>query len=108
MGLAYILWIYDDGIRDSKHEPRKYRDAVGDAVLQVCRSSQWAKVPTSAPVLNHSNCVNVAGEQQSTWEQVYFWSQNCLRSARTLSADELLTARRIIDEELDSRKKPDA
>lgn len=37
MGMAYILYIYDDAIRDAKYDRVKHRNAIGDAVLNVCQ-----------------------------------------------------------------------
>jgi hypothetical protein len=71
MGYAKILWIYEDGIR---HPSDDLSERVGDAVLNVC--TRGAK---SAPVGNHNNCVNLAGEAHSTDTQVYLWVGNCLR-----------------------------
>lgn len=103
MGIAYILTVYDDGVRDAKHNPSKYRTAVGDAVLSVCRPHMDSPPPV-APVLNHTNCVKRVGEQHSTWQQVYLWQANCLRAVHELSLDELAVARQIIDEALAERK----
>lgn len=105
MGMAYILWIYDDAVRDAKYEPDKYSQAVGEAVLSLCRSAQWSEVPTSATVLNHHNCVNRAGEQHSDWQAVYLWAGNCLWSASNMSDMALERAKELIDEEIENRKK---
>ena len=105
MGLAYILWVYDDGIRDAKHEPDKYTKAVGEAVLQVCKSAQWTPdVPTSASVLNNHNCVNRAGEQHSDWQAVYLWAGNCLWPSHDMSDQGLQRARELLEEEIERRK----
>ena len=104
MGQAYILYVYDDAIRDAKDDPlKRYAIAVGKAVLTVCKD-HWSRTESSAPVLNHSNAVNLAGEQHSTWQQVFLWSQNCLRSAADLSLDDLELARRLLDETIEERK----
>lgn len=109
MGLAYILWVQDDMIRDAKHEPDKFRGAIGDAVLHLCQSAQWSDdVPTAAAVLNYHNCINRAGEQHSDWQGVYLWAGNCLWSAHDLSDHGLKRARELIDEEIERRKTSNA
>lgn len=109
MGLAYILWVQDDGVRDAKDDPEKYSKAVGEAVLQLCKSAQWSSdVPSSASVLNQHNCINRAGEQHSDWQAVYLWAGNCLWSAHDLTDKGLERARELIDEEIEQRKKAKA
>ena len=105
MGLSYILWVNDDAVRCFRDEPEKYRGALGEAILTVCKSAQWSSdVPTSAAVLNYHNCVNRAGEQHSDWQAVYLWAGNCLWSAHDLSDQGLRRARELIDEEIERRK----
>ncbi len=88
MGYAKLLWIYEDGIR---HPSDDLSERVGDAVLNVC--TRGAK---SAPVRNHNNCVNLAGEAHSTEAQVYLWVGNCLRPIYQLDDDRIELAAELI------------
>ena len=105
MGMAYILYIYDDAIRDAKYGREKYRNAVGDAVLDLCQMYAQNK---SAPVLNHSNGVNLVTQTDGTWTGVYLWSNNCLRSLHDLTTEELIQAKNIIQEKIDERGETSA
>ena len=109
MGLSYILWVQDDGVREAKYEPEKYTKAVGEAVLKLCKSSQLSNdVPSSASVLNNHNCIMRAGEQHSDWQAIYLWAGNCLWSASDMSDKGLERARELIEEEITKRKKSKA
>ncbi len=109
MGLAFILWVQNDMIRDAEHRPETFRSAIGDAVIELCQSAQWSDgVPNSATVLNWHNSINRAGEMHSSWQGVYLWAGNCLWSAHDLSDQGLKRARELIDEEIERRMPSNA
>ncbi len=97
MGQAYILYVYEDAIQDASVID------IGKAVLTVCQD-HWSRTASSAPIKNAANAVNLAAEQHSTWQQVFLWSQNCLRSAADLSVQELELARGLIDNAIQEKK----
>jgi hypothetical protein len=97
MGQAYILYVYNDAIKDASVLD------IGKAVLTVCQD-HWSRTANSAPIKSAANAVNLAAEQHSSWEQVFLWSQNCLRSAADLSVEELELARHKIDEASQDRR----
>jgi hypothetical protein len=110
MGNAYILWVYEDAVRHPPSEPYtklKWHRAIGEAVIELCRPRMGRRNPDicSVPLANHSNALNLAGqgEVHSTWEQVYFWSGNCLRPLYELDDADLQAIKRLIDEKLDER-----
>ena len=97
MGYAYIIWVYDDGIRDAKPSTDywgRLRTEVGEAVLQV--SLRHVK---SAAVLGHGNCVNRADEVHSTSERAYLWSRNCLTPLDRLKDGDFALLSRLVSEE---------
>jgi len=111
MGLAYVLWVHDDAVRDAHRDAEqswKWKLEVGEAVLELCRPrmSRRDVEIRSRPVRNHSNGVNLAGqgEVHSTSEQIYLWSRNCLRASYELSLEELEIARDLVNEKIAERK----
>ncbi|QTA81319.1 Uncharacterized protein dnl_36520 [Desulfonema limicola] len=53
MGMAHILWIYEDGLRTYNRE--KTKEAVGESVMSACLESK-----RKLPVLGAINCINRA------------------------------------------------
>lgn len=110
MGLAYVLWVYDDAVRDVDRDSDlagKSKLEIGEAILELCRPRMARRdvEVRSHPVRNHSNGVNLAGqgEVHSTWDQVYLWSRNCLRASYELTVEELETAKAVIEEKIAER-----
>ena len=108
MGMANVLFVFEDGIvhaKDSETEFARYAAALGEAILKLCLKPvhEWTESGlrrvTAAEVLNHRNCANWVDEVQSTDQGVYLWSGNCLRPLAKLADDELQYAKDLLDEE---------
>lgn len=88
----------------------RHQIEIGEAVLELCKPRMERRdvEVRSVPVRGHSQGVNLAGqgEVHSTWEQVYFWSRNCLRASYELTVEELASAKSLIEEKIAERKTP--
>lgn len=113
MGHAHILTIHEDGIRSVKQHPddrRKYRDAIGDAVLKLCLNPDMMETPegpqpvTSEAVLNQDGCVRHDARIHSTDEHVFIWAGNCLRTLNQLDDEQVEGAKRLFDALYEQRK----
>lgn len=98
MGIAHILWIYEDGLTTYNREITK--EAVGNAVISVCLERK-----RKAQVLGSINCESKAAEMHSTDEQMFLWSRNCLRSLNDFNDEEIENAKQIFDEYFHERKR---
>ena len=118
MGEAYLMWIYDDGVRDalgSAEEWAEMEAAVGKAALKLClRPDYWLNPRTmkmqrmpAHPVGNHGDCVYLCDEVHSSDEKAYLWKGNCLRPFSELSDKELELAERLLLAEQVSRQSSD-
>ena len=108
MGQAYLMWIYDDGIRAdraSKDDRSQIASSVGDAVLKLCLAPDLdygQKTPariTSQAVDGHGNCVNFCDEVHSTDAGLYAWCRNRLARLDQLTAAEFDAVAKLFDQE---------
>ena len=101
MGIAHILWVYEDGL--THHDRGVLAPAVGEAVVDLCMNPIMTSTPEglrplrSRPVLNHGNCINKAAELRSVDEQIFVWAGNCLRPLYDLDNDGLDRAKALFD-----------
>jgi hypothetical protein len=113
MGIAHILWIYEDGLRLGKSKRDSERDsaALGRAIYSLCDHRDIAETPegrqliTHKPLFEMGNCVNWCDEAHSSQTKAYLWSGNCLRSASQLEADEVIQLQTLINVEIVGRRK---
>jgi hypothetical protein len=112
MGMAHVLYAYEDGIRGSKDpggNRAKYVQALGEALLNLCLSPVYERTEkgparvTDAAILNHESCLNWVDEIHSEQERLYMWYGNCLRSVADLADEELNRAKQLLDEETNRR-----
>ncbi len=114
MGISYVMWVYDDGIRQaerSEEQRNKIQSALGEAVLKVCLKPDYESTEqgfervTWSQVNNFGNCVNLVDEVHSNDLGVYLWGSNCLAKIQDLDDKDLVTAKQIIDDEMARRNK---
>jgi len=105
MGNSYILWVHDEPLEDARRDRDqawKIKLQIGEGVLALCQPRAWAsrELPRSQPIRGYSNALQLAGagEVSSSSEQLYFWSQNCLRALYDLDLEDLESAKRLIEE----------
>jgi hypothetical protein len=115
VGVAYLTWINDDGVRDATDSPTRWdemKEAVGEAVLKLClrpdiefnaRIMQRER-ETAHPIRNHGNAVNFCDEVHSTDQRVYLWFGNCLRSLRQLPDSDLERVAALLKVERENRR----
>ena len=108
MGMAHILYLYEDGL--TTYDAAKTKEAVATAVMKVCLApheftSGGAKQIRTAAVLGDGNCVNHVAEVHSTDEQIFVWTGNCLRTLAQLKDQEVDAAKKLFDELYEDRKK---
>ena len=104
MGLAHIMVVRDDAIRNAKvSEEQKLETAVGAAVVQLCLDPDYEETAeghvriTDAAVLNHPNGISCVGEVGSLDVQVFAWIGNCLRPIAELSQEDLDLIKKIVE-----------
>src|SRR5262245_40885996 len=101
MGMAHVLYIYEDGIRNNTPE---IADAVGKAIMYVCldiEAMASAGSPTArrhTAVLNCGNCVNWVAEVHSTDSKLFLWTGTTLRPLDQLSDHDVDKARALLDD----------
>lgn len=105
MGMAHLIWVYEDGIEDALIDPQSWKERaeqVGEAVLQVTLSRHHTNDrPTvdKAGVGSHANCVQHCDHVHSGNAGVYLWLGNCLRRMQELDENGLATLEEMIAKE---------
>jgi hypothetical protein len=109
MGMAHLLYIYDDGIRDAADDADAHEQIasqVGTGVLKLCLDPDYRSLPsgeivrvTRASTEGHGNAINHCDRVHAGGEEVYMWSGNRLASIGDLDDDELERLSEIVSEE---------
>lgn len=114
MGYSHILWIRNDGIRNSKNEgtdTKKYETEIGKATLKLCLDPDWRSEPeglkrnTSRNILNYGACINYVDEVHSSDTRIYVWIENRMCALYELDDDGFECVKHLMEEESKKRCK---
>lgn len=111
MGMAHILWVYEDGLTLNSEKGDRLEAALGQAVFKLCMNPDYAATEhgtqriRSHKVLNQFAGVCHLESVHSSDRRLFVWADNCLRGVGDLTDEELQDARALFEAELARRSR---